>query len=127
MHRAAQDNAVYERSESSKRPENKERRRHGRVNCDGVHCSLGLIENLSASGAQIRARGRPPCQEGGTLPITVESIPTGPVPLEATVVRIERKGIFRFRICVEFPNASEECRKQLTRIAQTCRTSDYFW
>jgi PilZ domain-containing protein len=41
----------------AKDPDEKQNRRHGRVQCEMLTCSLGEIVNLSASGVMIRGKG----------------------------------------------------------------------
>ena len=44
---------------TAKEPNEKQNRRHGRVQCEMLTCKLGEIVNLSASGVMIRGKGTP--------------------------------------------------------------------
>ncbi|HRJ48947.1 MAG TPA: PilZ domain-containing protein [Phycisphaerales bacterium] len=67
------------------------RRRHGRIRCEGVTCSIGKVLEISASGARIRAAmGK--AREGDETTIEILGL-EGPIRLGVRVMWVVDDGV----------------------------------
>lgn len=94
-------------------------RRHGRIKVDRVPCSLGVLVDISASGARIRSSNRLPDQ-GAVIGLTIEA-PNGPFEVKARVAW-SRRGSWlqsmRHEAGVEFLEVSAEARAGLADLVR---------
>lgn len=90
-------------------------RRHGRLLCQQVRCSLGAVLDISFSGMRVRSGSRPPTK-GDTITIQLESMDACAL-IPATVVWSRRTGIFRHDMGLEFGDLSSEVRRLLNEVA----------
>ncbi len=99
-------------------PANPNARRHGRVLCRDIACSLGVVQDLSLSGMRVRTGQKPP-KPGQSFGVDIR---TGEerVYLHCVARWAKRCGIFRHEVGVEFVNLGTEQRRSLTAIARSC-------
>ncbi|MCC6426781.1 MAG: PilZ domain-containing protein [Phycisphaerales bacterium] len=101
------------------------RRRHGRVLCDGVGCSLGQILDISASGARIRTKfdRLRPAEE---MPLTIEGL-DGPIAIHVQVMWIvadeANHPIRQMLTGVRFLNPNEDARRALIELARAAASN----
>jgi hypothetical protein len=91
------------------------RRRHGRVRCDGITCDLGDVIDVSASGLQV-AVGRIQIPLGTDLTLTLDG-PDGPIQVRVIVLRCEKVGR-GFELGLKFHSLSREAARGLATIAR---------
>jgi len=94
------------------------RRRHGRIRCELVSCSLGRVLDVSASGVRVRGKGRPSIRVDDHVTMTL-SCPAGEVVALLRCARLQRAGLFGFEAGLEFVQPTPELRRMLSFIAQT--------
>ncbi len=93
-------------------------RRHGRLLCQQVRCSLGAVLDISFSGMRVRSGSRAPAK-GHSIMITLESMDACAM-IPATVVWSHRTGIFRHDMGLEFGELSSDVRRLLNEVARGC-------
>ncbi len=93
-------------------------RRHGRLLCQQVRCSLGVVLDISFSGMRVRSGARAP-SKGNSIMITLESMDACAM-IEATVVWSRRTGLFRHDMGIEFGELSSDVRRLLLEVARGC-------
>lgn len=98
-------------------------RRHGRVRCQHVVCSLGEVVDLSASGLSARCRGRPLYKVGEPIVVSIEGL-EGAFDVASRVVWIRRTGIFRHEIGVAFLALSAGARQELTALGRSAANNE---
>jgi hypothetical protein len=91
-------------------------RRHGRLLCQDISCSLGAVLDISASGMRVRSGTKPPLS-GQQLTLTLETLDAC-VLISATVVWSRRSGIFRHDVGLEFGELSKDVRSLLNQLAR---------
>jgi hypothetical protein len=104
-----------------------ERRRHGRVRCEGVACSLGRVVDVSASGAKVEMRGRPAFAQGELFTMTIHAEVTGPFALQARIVWTRKVGLFKHHAGLCFENVTPEARQGLMAIAAAAASREIGW
>lgn len=97
------------------------RRRHGRIRCDGISCDLGEVIDVSASGIQINT-GKTPIPVTSDVAFTIHG-PDGAIPVRGTVLRCEktRKG---YEIGLQLHSLSREAARGLAVIARIGATKN---
>lgn len=98
-------------------------RRHGRVRCQHVWCSLGEVVDLSASGLSARCRGRPMYRAGEPIVVSIEGL-EGPFDVAARVVWVKRTGLFRHEVAVAFLAMSRAARAALTALGRCAANNE---
>lgn len=93
------------------------RRRHGRVRCDDLRCSLGTVLDLSASGARVRTTGRRLPEKGRRVAISIHG-DESTIHLQARVVRATRTGLLHGEVALEFVDVTPEIHAELLRLAR---------
>ena len=111
MRFARNGNVVPDRLGASRR----EMRRHGRVACQGVVCSVGEVLDLSASGLRVLTRYRLP-EQGEVFVVTIYTM-QGPLALLGRVRWSRRKGIFLREAGIEFFDLGPKSRQVLAELA----------
>lgn len=91
-------------------------RRHGRLLCQDIRCSLGVVLDISASGMRVRSGTKPPLG-GQQLTLTLETLDAC-VLIPATVVWSRRSGLFRHDLGLEFGELSKDVRGLLCQLAR---------
>ncbi len=91
-------------------------RRHGRVRCQNVHCNLGDVQDISASGMRIITRWKPP-GPNHVFPIEIDSI-DGLIVLEARAMWSKRVGWFKREIGLRFESVPRDASEALARLAR---------
>ncbi|MBX3384383.1 MAG: PilZ domain-containing protein [Phycisphaeraceae bacterium] len=94
-----------------------QRRRHGRVYCQGILCTLGDILDLSASGMRVGCFQKPP-PAGEIFDIVLHSC-EGEIAISCGVVWVSRKGFFRYEAGLAFGELTPAIRQTLSRLART--------
>ncbi len=92
-----------------------EHRRHGRVTCQGVDCSVGDVIDLSASGMRIITRFKLP-EKGEVFVVTIETM-QGPLAVLSRVRWSKRKGLFQREAGLEFFDVGPRSRSLLCELA----------
>lgn len=93
------------------------RRRHGRLRCDDLRCSLGMVIDLSASGARVRTTGMRPPERGAQVTLSIE-VDDATIDIPARVVRSSRTGLLHGEIAVEFIDVTPDIHAQLLKLAR---------
>lgn len=93
----------------------KEGRRHGRVMCQDITCSIGDVLDLSASGMKVRTRYKLP-GEGNVFVITLVTA-DGPLAILSRVRWIKRSGLFMREAGLEFFDLGPKSRQVLQALA----------
>jgi hypothetical protein len=105
-------------------PKRTDLRRHGRVLCQEIRCSVGDVLDLSASGMRVRTRFRLP--EGGeSFVVTVDS-PDGPIAILCRVRWHKRVGIFMREAGIEFFEVGPKSRAILNELARRAAYNETF-
>jgi len=94
-----------------------QRRRHGRVLCRDVECSLGTLLDLSASGMRVRTSGKPPAI-GSLFATTLEGL-DGPMLVGGVIMWTKRAGFLKFEVGIEFREVTPAMKQTLTRLARS--------
>ncbi|MFG0330796.1 MAG: PilZ domain-containing protein [Phycisphaerales bacterium] len=92
-------------------------RRHGRLNCRDLQCSLGEVVDISASGIRVQRKGKPHRHEGERFMITLEA-ERGPVEAPVHLVRVRRIGFRTYELGLEFDEMTPEQRTAITAVAR---------
>lgn len=91
-------------------------RRHGRVVCQDLACSLGEILDLSASGMRVKA-GRQAPPDGTMMTVVVRTF-DGDLTLACKVVWNRRSGVFGRELGITFLNVDRKTQAALTRVGR---------
>lgn len=91
------------------------RRRHGRIRCDGVSCSIGEVLDLSPTGLRVSGSGFG-INVGGLVQFTLNG-PDGPVDVRGRVAWLRRK-LFWFEAGLTFVDLSPATRRSISEIAR---------
>lgn len=94
-----------------------QRRRHGRVHCQHIGCSLGPVLDLSASGMRVFTLLKPP-KVSTNVVVILQSL-DGPMDLTCTVAWTRRVGIFKHEVGLEFVDLPLHVQKALAGIARS--------
>lgn len=105
------------------RDDGPQRRRHGRVLCQEVSCSLGPVLDLSASGIRAETKGRIDAEVGEVFAITLDCLGES-VGLLAKLVWKKRTGLWRHQVGLEFGALTEPQRKQLSLLARAAASNE---
>lgn len=94
-----------------------ERRRKGRVHCQMLHCSLGVIVNLSGSGVCVQRRGLRVVQKGDVVDMTLVCH-EGELRVKGRVSWLNRSGFMQHQAGVDFVDVTKEQEKTLASFAR---------
>lgn len=100
-----------------------QRRRHGRVRCQDIGCSLGYVLDVSASGMRVQCGSKPPAV-GKEFTTTVEGLDGG-VVFRYIVVWTRRSGLMQYEVGIEFRELDPTTRQALARLARASAQNDY--
>ena len=96
-----------------------DRRHKGRIRCALLACSLGDVLDVSATGMRIRHSGR--SMRRKTRPVMVKFPMVDPgMRMECRVVWVQRAGIFRQEIGLEFIDLPADLRSNLLNVVRVC-------
>lgn len=101
-----------------------QQRRHGRVVCQDIDCTLGEILDISASGMRVRCGSKPP-PLGFEFTTKVDGL-DGEITFSGVVVWTRRCGFLRFEAGIEFRNLTEAMRKTLATLARAGAQNESF-
>jgi hypothetical protein len=101
--------------EANKPEGSAEHRRHGRVMCQGVECSIGDVADLSASGMRVTTRFKLP-ERGEVFVVTIQTM-EGPLAILSRVRWSRRKGLFMREAGLEFFDVGPRTRAVLCELA----------
>lgn len=107
--------------DDSERPEN--HRRHGRVKCQHVGCTLGTVLDLSASGLRIRGSGQPRVVTGDTFTMTIQTL-EGPMLAPVKVAWTRRLGWRKQEIGVTFMEVGPALSRALASLARASANNE---
>lgn len=106
-------------------------RRFGRVRCERLICSIdgdikhhGVVLDLSAGGARLQFKGRPPCKEGDAGTIVIESETVPPFSVSMKVVWRKKRGFRRYEIGVTFGEPPAPVRAALASIMRSASVTN---
>lgn len=92
-------------------------RRHGRLRCDLLVCTLGTVVDLSASGMRVSRTGKGGHNVGDTIDVRLQT-PGLALCVRARVVHLHRSGLLRWNIGLEFVEVTPAIAKGLMEIAR---------
>lgn len=114
--------------QSSKGPKNP--RRHGRVRCQDIACSLGELMDLSASGMRVRLPAMgivDRAEQGDELTVTLQGL-DGPIRLLCRVVWSRKVGIgwgrSRREVGLVFLEVGERERRGLSLLGRAAASNE---
>lgn len=91
-------------------------RKGGRLRVCGVSSDLGPVRDLSASGMRVRVKGKPKIHECLTVRISAEDLS---VTVQARIVWVQRCGLRRYEIGIEFIDLTGEQQQQIRDLVRT--------
>jgi len=91
-------------------------RRHGRVRCEDVECTLGSVLNVSASGLLIRTGLRAP-KAGSIIALQVRTFDGG-FDVQAQVAWSKMDGILNRQIGIEFIDLPPDGQRVLLNVVR---------
>lgn len=95
-------------------PESTNHRKHGRVRCQGIHCSFGEILDMSGSGMRVLSSIRPPPVDKVVM-ITIQTL-EGPIAVEARVIWSRKTSFFKREIGMRFIDLLPSAAAALSRM-----------
>lgn len=98
------------------------KRRHGRIACELLTCTIGEVQDLSASGLRVRHRGRVHVKIGDTVDLSLRILDDR-IPLRAKIVWLKRVRFFSHEIGLEFVDLSEQARNAIHTVARVAQRS----
>ncbi|MBX3362431.1 MAG: PilZ domain-containing protein [Phycisphaeraceae bacterium] len=101
----------------------KNHRRHGRVKCHDIYCTLGEVLDLSASGLRIRTTGKLSVRKGDAFSMTIETL-DGPMLAPVRITWIRRVGFRRHEIGVAFVETGEALARALGTLARAAANNE---
>lgn len=111
--------AIWTRSEA----ETENLRRHGRVKCHDVGCTLGEVIDLSASGVRVRSKGRMAVCKGDAFSMTIQTL-DGPMLAPVRVAWVRRTGFRTHEIGITFGEAGPALRRALSALARASANNE---
>jgi hypothetical protein len=106
---------------SDAKPENK--RRHGRVKCQHIGCTLGTVVDLSASGLRIKGPGKPKVVAGDRFTMTIQTL-EGPMLAPVAVAWTRKLAWRKHEIGVTFLDVGPALSKALTALARASANNE---
>lgn len=101
-------------------PSAKDARKHGRLACELLHCTLGEVLDISASGMRVKHRGRFSTAKGETITTTIQ-VGATKIPAKVKIAWVRRAGFWSHQIGLEFVEMTDESRKVITQIGRLSR------
>ncbi|GDX99701.1 hypothetical protein LBMAG48_21050 [Phycisphaerae bacterium] len=101
-----------------------EKRRHGRIICDGVQCSIGDVLDLSASGMRVKTRYKMP-DAGEVFVVTLETV-EGTLAVLCRIRWVRRCGMFTREVGLEFFDPGPKSKQVLQELAGRAAYNDGF-
>ena len=105
-----------------KQDDPKNDRRHGRVRCESVKCSLGRVLDLSVSG--LRVMSNKPIKDPEDSRTVVLDIFDEPVEISVSVIWQYKVGFRKHLIGFEFDGIVDDTRRKLTDLARSVATNE---
>lgn len=102
---------------SSGKHQGLEKRRHGRLECEEIPCSVGYIVDMSASGMRLRVSKDSPLTEGEETSVTIEH-DSGLLSVPVRVEWMEKLNKREFKVGVAFRETSPDLRRKLFMAGQ---------
>jgi len=103
--------------------QNKNARRSGRVRCQWTHCSLGAVQDISATGMRVISRRKLAADKGARIAAIVEGL-DGEFDISGRIVWKKKLGWFKWEMGIEFDEVTPEARKGLALLARSALTND---
>lgn len=98
------------------------RRRAGRVHCEGLHCSWGSVLDLSATGVRVQMHLRRPSV--GQLMCVQMPTPMGFVSIMARAAWVRGSGFLTWEAGCEFGPLTDEVKAALLATAHAAMTTE---
>lgn len=118
-HDEANGHLIWSRSE----PAAENLRRHGRVKCHDVGCTLGEVIDLSASGVRVRAKGRVSVRSGDAFVMTIQTL-DGPMLAPVRVAWVRRTGFRTHEIGITFSQTGPALTSALSNLARASANNE---
>lgn len=99
------------------------RKRAARLHCEDLRSNFGTVQNISLSGASVRARRLSAPRVGEQLRFRLEGYGSR-IQLLARVARFRRVGLLRYEIGVEFLHNDAATRETLSELVR-CHSVRY--
>lgn len=99
------------------------RRRNGRLLLQEIHCSLGLVLDLSSSGMRVQTDVKPDLKEGQAFGMVLQGL-SGPVNVAATVAWIRKTGWRKFQLGIHFTDPQPDLRKAIAELARSVASNE---
>lgn len=93
------------------------KRRHGRLACEGLTCSLGTISDFSASGLRVVVASALKIRAGQSFHVTLRCA-AGEVTVPVVVRRVRKFRLFKQELGLEFLELSDAQKATISRLAQ---------
>lgn len=100
-------------------------RRHGRVKCQDLSCTLGEVLDLSASGMRVRRAGNPIVRKGERFSMTVQTL-DGPMLAPVEVTWIRKTGWRRHEVGLSFIEIGAALSAALATMARSSAHNEVF-
>lgn len=94
-----------------------ERRRYGRIRCELLECQVGKVVNLGMGGMRVDVKGKFRYQPGDVLEVKLAALERD-VDLNVRVVWVQKTGVRRFAVGLEFVDVTPEITKSIQAIAR---------
>lgn len=108
-------------SRDDQSPENL--RRHGRVKCRDVECTIGEVLDLSASGLRVRAKGALALRQGDVFSMTIQTL-DGPMLAPVQVAWVRRTGFRTHEIGITFRESGPALVRALANLARASANNE---
>ena len=112
--------SVWKKSEDDRAAN---QRRHGRVVCRDVGCTLGEVLDLSASGLRVRAKGRPIVEAGDRFSLSIQTL-DGPMLAPVQVAWVKRCGFRKHEIGITFGETGPALTQALAALARASANNE---
>ncbi len=99
------------------------KRRHGRVVCRDVGCTLGEVLDLSASGLRVRGKGRPAVCVGDRFSLSIQTL-DGPMLAPVQVAWVKRSGFRKHEIGITFGETGPALVRALAALARASANNE---
>jgi hypothetical protein len=97
-------------------PQGPNARKGGRLRVCGVTSDLGPVSDLSANGMRVTVKAKPRMCEQLRVQITAEELT---VTVDARIVWVQRRGLRRHEIGLEFTDVSDEQQQKIRELVRT--------
>lgn len=94
------------------------RRRPGRVTCERLRCSNGVVADLSRTGARLRVRTMFAPRRNQARALVFETVMGPSMTFPCRIIWVRGAGAFRYDVGVAFEGLTEQHEQQLIEIGR---------